>query len=68
MSADEFMSLISDLRMGITMGIIDNISLETINSLINEMQPATLVAGAGRKLDAMGRDALRASKIREKLV
>jgi protein arginine kinase len=68
LSADEFMSLISDLRLGVTTGIIDNVSLETINSLINEMQPATLVAGAGRKLNAMDRDELRASKVREKLV
>jgi protein arginine kinase len=67
-SNDEFMSLISDLRLGVTMGIVNNVNLETINSLINEMQPATLVAGAGRKLDALGRDELRASKIREKLV
>lgn len=68
LSADEFMSLISDLRLGVTMGIVSDVSLEAINSLINEMQPATLVAGAGRKLDAMGRDELRATKIREKLI
>ena len=67
LSADEFMELISDLRLGVTMGIINDISIETINSLINEMQPATLVASAGRKLNAQSRDELRALKIREVL-
>lgn len=68
LSNDEFMSLISDLRLGVIMGIINNINLETISGLINEVQPATLIANAGRNLDAQSRDALRAQKTREKLL
>ena len=67
MSGDEFMALVSDVRLGVILGIIKNISVEDLNGLTYEVQPATLVAGAGRKLDAQTRDVLRAQKVREKL-
>lgn len=67
LSNDEFMALISDLRLGITMGIFPGISLETVNELLCGVQPSTLTAGAGRKLDSPARDLLRARIVREKL-
>jgi protein arginine kinase len=66
LSTDEFMSLISNVRLGATMKLID-IGLETINELINEAQPSTLTASAGRNLDVRARDELRARLVREKL-
>lgn len=66
LSSEEFMSLISNVRLGADMKVI-NISLETINELINEVQPSTLTATAGRGLDAKNRDMLRAKIVREKL-
>lgn len=67
LSGDEFMSLISDLRLGVMTGVISGISVENMNSLIYEVQPATLIASAGRNLDSHGRDVLRAKIVREKL-
>ena len=67
LSADEFMELISDVRFGVTAGLMQGLSLESINSLLYEVQPATLTAGAGKKLDAHERDVLRAHIVREKL-
>lgn len=66
LGSDEFMELISNVRLGITMKIIDA-SLETINELINQVQPSTLIAAAGRNLDTKQRDELRARIVREKL-
>jgi protein arginine kinase len=66
LSSDEFMTLISNVRLGATMKIID-IGLEMINELINEVQPSTLTATAGRNLDSRQRDELRARIVREKL-
>lgn len=64
---DEFMALISDVRVGIFTGIITDVDIEAVSELINSMQPATLTASAGRSLDDTARDALRAQKVREKL-
>lgn len=67
LSNDEFMSLISDVRLGILTGIITDVNVEAVNELINSVQPATLTASAGRSLDPAARDALRAQKVREKI-
>jgi protein arginine kinase len=64
LSGEEFMTLVSDLRLGVTMGIIDSVSLETINGLICQAQSATLMTSAGRNLDASDRDVLRANTVR----
>lgn len=66
LSTSEFMALISTVRLGATMKIIDT-GLETINELINEVQPSTLTAQAGRNLEAQKRDELRANIVRERL-
>lgn len=66
LTSDECMSLISNVRLGITMKMID-LPLEIINQLIGEIQPSTLMAAAGRKLDSKQRDEMRAKFVREKL-
>lgn len=67
LTTDEFMALISNVRLGATLELL-NIPLEEINELINEVQPSTLTASAGRGLDSKQRDELRANIVREKLV
>lgn len=67
LSADEFMERISDVRLGVVLGMIPEVKLEDVDSLLWEMQPATLMANAGRNLDAAARDSLRAATVRERL-
>ncbi len=66
LSTDEFMELISAVRMGAARGIID-IELETTNELIVKMQPATISAENSTATDAAQRDAVRATAVREAL-
>ncbi len=66
LSNDEFMELISLVRMGTSRGVFD-LPLEKINELIVNMQPATINAAQGKSLEPAERDALRAKSIREML-
>ena len=63
----EFMMLISNLRVGIARGMVEGVSLDTVSELINDVQPATLMSAAGEDLEPEQRDALRAKLVREKL-
>lgn len=64
---EEFMKLISNLRLGISAGIIGNINLDTVNSLMIEAQPATLMERAGKELSISERNKYRAAVVRERL-
>lgn len=66
LTGDEFMALMSNLRVGVAMGVIPGIPLETAGALINDVQPATLMAAAGRDMEPAERDALRARIVRER--
>lgn len=66
LSTEECMTLVSNVRLGATMKVID-IPLEVLNEIIVEVQPSTLMASAGRSLDSSQRDELRAKVVREKL-
>lgn len=63
----EAVKLLSNVRMGITEGIIDSVSLEVIDSLMTSIQPASLMRAAGKKLTPQERDKARAELIRSKL-
>lgn len=67
LSNDEFMKLISNVRLGINTGLIDHISLETVNALTVRVQPATIQLPEGKALSSTQRDALRAKLVREAL-
>jgi protein arginine kinase len=67
LSHDEFMTLISNLRVGVAMGIISGISLDTISELISDAQPATIMAAARRDMDPSERDVERAKMVRTRL-
>lgn len=66
-SHEEAMDLLSNLRMGIVSGEITGITCETVDKLIPEIQPATMIVTAGENLDPEKRDVLRAKTIRERL-
>ena len=63
----EALKLLSRVRFGITAGLIKDVSLDTINRLIVEIQPATLMHNTGKQLAPNERDAVRATLIRNNL-
>lgn len=66
-SSEEALSLLSDLRLGIDLGLVKGIERKVVNELTVAIQPAYLQEKAGRKMSAFERDVLRASIIRQKL-
>ena len=66
LSTDEFMELISVVRLGAARGLIDT-QLEKINELIVDMQPATISAADPSVSGPAARDAARAARVREAL-
>lgn len=66
-SSQEALSLISDLRLGQTMGLIDGIGLKVINELYLLCQPAFLQVLANNSMDSQARDIKRAEIIKEKI-
>lgn len=67
LSGKEFMSLISNVRMGAAMTILESVDLNCISSLMIDAQPAALMQDAGRELDPNERDTRRAALVRERL-
>lgn len=67
LSHDEFMALISNVRVGVAVGIVEGPTLDTIGELINDAQPATLMLREGKELEPLARDAARARMVRERL-
>lgn len=67
LSSQELMSLISAVRLGVSLGIIRSVSVATLNHLIILMQPAHLQKLSGKIMDASLRDVRRAELVREKL-
>jgi protein arginine kinase len=66
-SSQEALSLISDLRLGNSVGMIKGIELKLINELYVLCQPAFLQVLAKTHLDSQARDIKRAQIIKEKL-
>jgi protein arginine kinase len=67
LSADEFMNLSSDLRLGITTEVIGGIGLDTLNGLIADVWPASMMITTGKSMDQAARDKMRADIVRERL-
>ncbi len=57
---DEFMRLISNIRFGLSIGLIREISYDKINELIIKSQPYVMMKEAGEELNSMQRDQKRA--------
>lgn len=67
MSGEEGFKLISDVRLGIDMGIIKDMNIEKLNEIMLLIQPANVQKVAGKPLSPDERDVKRAELIREKL-
>lgn len=66
-SSSEFMSLYASLRLGISLGIVSGISYETLDQLLAETMPATLMLASGGDMTPEERDRARAERIRKAL-
>lgn len=66
LSSDEFMSLMSNVRMGAAMGLIGNLTLPQVDALVIAAGPANLMEQLG-DMRPDQRDAARAKLVRENL-
>ena len=67
LTAEEVMNLLSAVRLGAAMGIINNIKTATLNEILLLSQPAHLQKYYTREMDTDERDLIRASMVRDKL-
>ncbi len=65
MTSEEALQHLSRLRLGIHLGLVENLSLAKLNRIFLWVQPGHLQTEAGRALDPQERDILRAEKLRE---
>ncbi len=67
LTTQECFKILSDVRLGVSMGIIKDIGIQTLNEILVMSQPATLQKIAGRPLEQEERDIKRADLIRTKI-
>ena len=68
LSADEFLSLSADVRLGISLGIVQDVSPDLLNTLLVESMPCTMTLAAEQPLrNAQERDLFRAALVRQRL-
>ncbi|MDN5313931.1 MAG: protein arginine kinase [Clostridiales bacterium] len=67
MSADEAMSLLSDVRLGLALGLIHGVNASDINRLYAHLGPAGIQKMNGRPMSSEERDLSRAEMIRQAL-
>jgi len=65
MSSGEALNLLSTLRLGIDLGLVDEFSRRDIDMLFIATQPAHLQKRAGKVLEPDARDAVRAGMLRD---
>jgi len=66
-SSEETMHLLSSVRMGVNLGLIDNLQIPDVNKLFIHTQPAHLQKLRGTELDTADRNVERASYLRRYL-
>lgn len=67
MSHKEAVNLLSNVRFGVCSGLIDEVTIDEVNDLLTEVQPATLMTILGEQLSPKDRDIKRAEYIKKKL-
>lgn len=67
MTSEETMELLSTVRLGIHLHLIDNLSMSAVNELFLQTQPAHLQRRRGTALEGDERNVARAAFLREKL-
>jgi protein arginine kinase len=66
-SSEETMHLLSSVRLGINLGLIDDLEIPTVNELFIHTQPAHLQKHQGRNLEVDDRNVARAAFLRSRL-
>jgi protein arginine kinase len=67
LNSSECLNLLSDVRMGVELGIINTVDISLLNELLVDTQPACLQLNMKVKLSERERDLNRARLVREKL-
>jgi len=67
MTSEETMDLLSSVRLGINLGLLEDITIPTVNELFIHTQPAHLQKLMGAALDGEERNAARARYLRQRL-
>ena len=67
MTSEETMELLSSVRLGINMGLLEDLTIPTVNELFIHTQPAHLQKLVGSKLDGEERNSARARYLRSKV-
>lgn len=67
MTAQEALERLSELRLGIALGLVKRIGMPQVDRLLLEVQPAHLQVRAGRAMSGEERDAERANRLRSEL-
>jgi protein arginine kinase len=66
-TSEEIMHLLSQVRMGVNLGIINNIEMKTLNELFILTLPGHLQKLEGRELNSQQRNIIRAAYVRKRL-
>jgi len=66
-TSEEIMHLLSQVRMGVNLGIINDIEMKTLNELFILTLPGHLQKLEGRELDSTQRNVIRAAYVRKRL-
>jgi len=66
-SSEEALSLLSQVRLGVCLGLIDDLDESSVNDLLFLILPAHLQTVKGRETDSLKRNEMRASYIKENL-
>lgn len=67
LATDEAMLLLSNVRLGVVLGLIKDVDQRRVNQLMLLVQPSHLQRAAGRELDQEQRRAARALLVRQRL-
>lgn len=67
MTAQEALERLSELRLGIALGLAKGIEMQTVDRLLLDVQPAHLQTSVGREMSGEERDLERASRLRAEL-
>ncbi|MGI6123840.1 MAG: protein arginine kinase [Acetivibrionales bacterium] len=67
LTSEEALKRLSDIRLGINLGIIKDLSEMDVNEMILKIQPGSLQEYAGRLLKSDDRDSIRADYVRNKM-
>jgi len=68
LSSEEFFELYAQLRLGVSLGIIDSVDTQTLDKLFSEVTPHTLCAFYNKEMNEGERDIARAEYIKNKLL